>query len=206
MLAAIFALSAAPALAQTPSPAEEFAQLAVGTFSSIDQARSDDRYDVVEAHIVRIWPERADGVWLYQEQAILGDDPARLDESARQRPYFQRVVKLETVGPGLVRRTWYELADPRAAIGAWRDPARLQAAQLAASTCFGLVRRVARGFWRGETEDCPTSWRGAVRAQNMSIVTPNAFANWDRGFDAEGRRIWGPEFGGYVFTRRESTP
>lgn len=89
---------------QAASAAEEYAALVIGSFSTERQARADARYDVVEARIARIWPARSEGVWLYQEQSVLG--PASgVDLTARQTPYFQRIVHVETIGRGVVRTT-----------------------------------------------------------------------------------------------------
>ena len=40
------------------------------------------RYGIAESEIVRIWPEREDGVWLYQEQAFLGETASAVDPAA----------------------------------------------------------------------------------------------------------------------------
>lgn len=185
--------------------AEEYAALMVGSFSSARQAASDPRYDVVEAHIVRIWPDRTDGVWLYQEQALLGRAGA-VDASARRRPYFQRIVHLQEVGPGLVRTTTYPIVAPERLVGAWRSPERIEPDALGASGCTGLASRIGEGFWRGENADCPNSYRGAVRVTSQSLRTADAYANWDRGWNAAGEQVWGPSSGGYVFDRTTDQP
>jgi hypothetical protein len=189
-----------PAIAQPTNAAEEYAALLIGSFSSEQQANADARYDVVEARVVRIWPERADGVWLYQEQALLGPASA-VDASARLRPYFQRIVHLQTVGPGLVRGRSHRMLDSAAAVGAWREPERIAANQIGEAICSGLAERIGSGFWRAESPDCPNAHRGAVRASSDSVRTVDAYVNWDRGWNAEGEQVWGPVTGGYIFER-----
>lgn len=189
-----------PASAQTQHGAQEYAELLIGSFSSERQARTDARYDVVEARVVRIWPERSDGVWLYQEQALLGGANA-IDPSARSRPYFQRIVHLQDIGPGMVRTTTYPMLRPERFVGAWRAPESIGADALGGGGCAGIATRVAAGFWRGENLDCPNAYRGAVRVTSHSLRTAQSYANWDRGWNIEGEQVWGPADGGYVFDR-----
>lgn len=199
-LAFALVLNAAAASAQQLSAAEEYATLLIGSFTSERQARADARYDVVEARVVRIWPERTDGVWLYQEQALLGAATA-IDPNARARPYFQRLVHLETLGPGSVRGTSHRVTAPASVVGAWRTPERIASTQLGEAICSGIAERIGAGFWRASNPDCPNAYRGAVRASSDSVRTADAYANWDRGWNAEGVQVWGPSGGGYIFER-----
>ena len=45
--------------------------------------------------------------------------------------------------------------------------------------------------------------RGASYAASEVVVTPEGIESWDRGFDADGRQVWGAEEGAYVFKRRK---
>ena len=101
----------------------ELTAITVGSFSTIEQARRDARYGVAESEIVRIWPERTDGVWLYQEQALLGDSAATRDDAMKDKPYFLRVIHSVETAPGVVTRTVHRLEDPSKALGAWRTKA-----------------------------------------------------------------------------------
>lgn len=191
-----------PALAQEADVdplVAEMAGLMTGSFTTLPQAERDERYGVVESEIVRIWPQRTDGIWLYQENAWLGDTPEEADRSAKDRPYFQRIVHIATAGPAMVRRTSYDLSERAPYAGFWRTPEAMPAEALGAQTCTGLAHRVAEQYWFAEL-DCPNAYRGAVRVVSQSINRPGEYANWDRGFGAEGQHIWGPETGGYLFT------
>ena len=63
-----------------------------------------------------IWPERDDGHWLYVEQAVA---------EMADRPYRQRVYRVTFVGDDLYESRVFELPDPAAAIGAWKEEAPL---------------------------------------------------------------------------------
>jgi CpeT protein len=185
-------------------PALELAGLLAGRFSSAEQAARDTDYDVVEAELVRIWPERTDGVWLYQEQAVLG--PAGSVERARKtQPYFQRIVQLVPQGDDRVIRHTWEMHNPDPLIGAWQEPARFASLNndlLKAAACPLPLTRISDQHWFSRFEQpCPNSWRGASTLSSQGVVTAQGFANWDRGFDNQGQQVWGPRRGGYQFTR-----
>ncbi len=194
------------ALAQ-PAPAagpllEAYARAVTGTFSSARQHAADPAYAEVEAHVLRIWPERTDGVWIYQEQAILSGTADR--EAARARPYFQRVSRISAEADGTLVRETFAIADPARFVGMWRPgfqgPA-LTPADLGEPGCPIRIEAAGHGHFTGTSGSCPNRHRGAVSMRSVSVVTPDRFVNWDRGFDADGRQVWGPEAGGYVFLR-----
>jgi hypothetical protein len=176
----------------------EFASLAPGTYSSAAQHAGDARYDEVEAEITRIWPERSDGVWTYQEQAILNrDGVSRAD--AKAKPYFQRVTHLYRLPDGSMRRDSYTLKDPARFVG---KPHDVTPGALGDKGCFHRVERIAKGYWTQRTESCANGWRGAVSMTSNGVQTPTGFANWDRGWSADSKQVWGPVAGGYIFVRK----
>lgn len=177
---------------------EDYAATVTGTFSSAAQHARDPGYDEVEARIVRIWPERTDGLWLYQEQAVL-TRPDMDRAAARARPYFQFVARVVMLEPGVFRRDNYRIRDGARFAGA--RVAALTPADLAEPGCHNRIERVAEGVYVGATESCANAWRGAASLRSLSVATRDLYANWDRGFDAEGRRLWGPAAGGYRFAR-----
>jgi hypothetical protein len=202
---AIAASGAAGAGEPSPSLAELTA-LSVGRFTTLEQAKRDARYGVAEAEIVRIWPERDDGVWTYQEQTFLGDSANKIDASAKARPYFARVIHSVEIAPGVVERRVRRLKNPSAAFGAWREEAPLRSlspVDLEPSECAITATRIAEKMWRSESARCPNDYKGAVYALSLGIIVEGRYANWDRGFDSADTRVWGPESGGYIFERKE---
>jgi hypothetical protein len=196
----LMALQTAPA---APTLAQDYAATAPGTFSSAAQHAADPRYDHVEARIVRIWPERTDGVWLYQEQAII-NVPGVAPADARRKPYFQFVARVTPLGDGLLRRDNFRVRDGAAWLAMTSGDARLSTltpADLAPASCHNRMERVSPGYWTGRTESCTNAYKGATYMVSLSITTRDHYVNWDRGFDAAGTRIWGPADGGYVFDR-----
>ncbi|MEO0412586.1 MAG: chromophore lyase CpcT/CpeT [Pseudomonadota bacterium] len=203
VVAATALLASSPTYGQS-TLAQEFASIQGGSFTTAQQAATDPRYAVVEAEVVRIWPSREDGLWMYQEQAILaaGD---KIYENAKAQPYFQRIFRLLKMGDGRLVRENYELSDPSVAIGAYKKPASLDELSpddLVLGGCANQIERVASGYWRAHIATCPNTYKGATHMASFSVYTPNSFANWDRGFDAAGSVVWGPASGGYIFKRK----
>lgn len=197
LMAQIPAIAAQAALDPKAAWVEEFTALVTGRFTSAAQAARDPRYSVVEARISRIWSERTDGVWFYQEQAIL-DQPGVTAEQARARPYFQRIFQVRPQSDGTLVRDTYELTDPKAVAGL---PRPLTQADLGKPGCPILFERVAARTWTSRSGDCPNNWRGAVKMISRGVTTASGFANWDRGVGGEGQHVWGPTDGGYLFER-----
>lgn len=198
-------LSPSSALAGGGAYLDELTSISVGGFTTLEQARRDARYGVAESEIVRIWPERTDGHWLYQEQALLGETAGAIDPSKKAAPYFARVIHSVEISPGVVERSVHRLKKPDAARGAWnaQSPlARLTPDDLLASECKILVERVAEKMWRAQSEKCPNAYKGAAYALSLGVSTDGRYANWDRGFSADGAQVWGPSTGGYIFIRK----
>lgn len=99
-----------------PSTLEHLTVFLTGSFSNANQARGDQNFRAATLHISPIWTDRADGPWLYLEQA-LADAPAH--------PYRQLVYQLATRPDHALEVRIFELPDPIAATGAWKDPALL---------------------------------------------------------------------------------
>ncbi|MEM9837771.1 MAG: CpcT/CpeT family chromophore lyase [Pseudomonadota bacterium] len=199
MIAALLSLMLAP------PGAIEFAEQAAGLSTSAGQSQNEG-YDFVASEMWQVMPEADDGVWLYQQNWILGP---RADRSAArevrdrhdQLPYFQVAIHLRDFGDGEVHTTTYRIK------GEARAVARLFAANggafdeewLGEVACMGKLNAVGAGHWSGHAS-CPNGYKGGVRVESVSVRSLNSHVNWDRGFNLEGEHIWGPADGGYVFT------
>ena len=175
----------------------------VGHFSTVDQHAADPRYEVADARITAIWPGSGDGVWVYHEQALI-TRPGLSEAAARAAPYFQRIGHIVRRPDGSLWRDNHAIKDARRFVGLCRpgyagpQPTR---ADLSEAGCANIITPVAAGHFTATTRDCANSYRGAVSMQSLAIITPDIYANWDRGFDSAGARVWGPADGGYIFRR-----
>jgi hypothetical protein len=210
-LAAAVALSvssACVATAQpTTAPAAVDPELAAlrdalsGAFSSAEQSKADpENYYDIRLHMTPIWPDRTDGPWLYVEQAV----------AARPRmPYRQRVYRLKKADDGKLISEVYELpGEPLRYAGAWQDPAKLKGLtpeQLShKSGCDVGLTKAGDGTYAGGTtgNGCPSALHGAAYASSQVKVFADRLETWDRGYDKDGKQVWGAEKGGYVFKRQ----
>ncbi len=188
---------------------EKAARMLTGSFSSAEQAAADPEHFLdIRLRSVRIWENRRSTgregrlapVWLYVEQA---------SASASDRPYRQRVYEIvDGREDGHVLSRVYTLPEPSAWAGAWRDPSRFDALRPEDLTLrFGCtvelewdeVALVFVGGTRGEA--CASDLGGASYATSEVRLGWGGMATWDRGYDAEGRQVWGSETGPYQFVR-----
>lgn len=178
----------------------EVARYLSGSFTSERQAAGDPQnYRDIRLHVSRVWPQRDDGIWLYVEQAVA---------SAADRPYRQRVYHLTACDDGRVKSDIYELpGDSLRFAGAWRaaDPlAGLSPEDLALRDGCGVyLKRQSDGTYVGGTEGrgCASTFGGAQYVTTEVTLTPGYMVSWDRGFDGDGKQVWGATQGGYVFER-----
>ncbi len=190
---------------EPPSRVEEVAALLTGTFDSSAQSGSDpDGYRAVRLVAVRVPASRlgAGAPVLYVEQALL---------ESPDRPYRQRFYRIEETADGGVVSRVFEPKEPIAVSGKWRDPSDL--ALYGAGDVverLGCAVRLMRtdDGWRGSTEGkgCPSALAGARWATSEVTLRPGRMESWDRGYDVNGRQVWGARNGHYVFERRSDGP
>jgi hypothetical protein len=187
------------ALAGSADPdLERLATWMSGRFSSAAQAEVDPEYRDVRLTVTPIWGDRSDGRWLYVEQAL----GASLDQ-----PYRQRVYRVVRGGDGSLESRVFLLPEPASFVGAGADPARFATLAperlVARDGCTVVLRPDGPDAFVGSTSgrDCPSELRGAAYATSEVRVTADAMRSWDRGYDADGKQVWGAEKGPYSFLR-----
>jgi CpeT protein len=188
------ATSGAPSL-------EHLAGCLQGSFDNAAQAAADpEHFSDIRLEMVRIWPERTDGIWLYVEQA---------EAAALERPYRQRVLHLTALPDGRFLSSTATFADPLRFALAWQQPSRFAALRpedLDTRTgCGVFLTADTNGIYRGGTvaKACPSSLRGASYATTEVTVAADRMISWDRGYDAQDRQVWGAVKGAYVFRKRD---
>lgn len=170
-----------------------------GAFDSAEQSKADSSYFEIHLHMTPIWTDRTDGRWLYVEQAM---------STQLNKPYRQRVYHVSAKGGGLFTSEVSELpGKPLDYAGAWKNTALLKGL-----TPETLIKREGctitlterNGAFIGGThaQDCASNLRGAAYATSEVTITPDQLLSWDRGFDAEGKQVWGAVKGGYIFRKR----
>lgn len=185
-----------------PPEVDRLADWLSGSFDSSGQAaEASSPFQDISLNACRIWPDRTDGRWVYVEQA-------RSD--AVDRPYRQRVYRLRVDDQAeLVSEVFAFPSGQTPAGGSWRDPALLNAVDpfmlLPRDGCTVHLTFDADSFTGGTRgSGCESSLSGATYATSEVEVSADRISSWDRGFDGDGRQVWGSEDGPYVFVRRDT--
>ncbi len=169
-----------------------------GSFSSAEQAASDTDFFDIRLQIVRIWPQRADGYWLYVEQATA---------AAQDKPYRQRVYHVHQLSNDLFESQVFTLNQPEPFINGFKRADGLASLSLDSLTlrdgCSIILRKMGDSSFVGSTiaHGCESSLRGASYATSVVEITAERLISWDQGFDSTGKQVWGATKGGYVFRK-----
>jgi hypothetical protein len=199
------AAESSPATSTSPKPSsaallKELERYLTGSFTSAAQAQADSRFFDIHLHMSPLWPQREDGPWLYVEQAAA----ARLD-----KPYRQRVYRLRALEDGRLESQVFLLpGDALQYAGAWQRPELLAAVtpeQLVPREGCSILLTAEQQplLFRGSTQgtSCPSDLRGATYATSEVTLQEGALLTLDRGYDAQGKQVWGSEHGPYRFER-----
>lgn len=176
---------------------EELKSFMVGSFNSAKQAKMDSSYYDITLQMYPIWEDR-EGDWLYVEQSVT---------SAQNKPYRQRIYKLEKIDNETFRSRIYTLPNPNIFIGAWKTPKAFDALKITEiqerEGCEVNLNYKNKGMYGGRTGEktCESSLRGASFATSIVDVYSDKIISWDQGFDSEGKQVWGATEGGYIFIK-----
>lgn len=178
---------------------EELVEYMVGSFSSKEQAEKDSSYFNIELEMVQIWKDRTDGPWIYIEQAVA---------ETKDKPYRQRVYQLRKRNDGKIESLVYTIPDPLRLAGDYKNEfplLRLTPDSLILKEgCEVVLYRTDYGHFEGGTIDknCPSDLRGASYATSEVMIDKDKMISWDRGFDENGKQVWGAAEGGYIFKKK----
>lgn len=171
-----------------------------GSFSSHEQFEANPDYHDIRLEMVRIWKERADGYWLYVEQA---------EATSLEKPYRQRVFRLSRVDDSTMTCTTYTFDDPLRFAGGFKNAnplGALTADSLSESSgCDIYFRRKGESEFVGTMPpgECLSDWRGARYVTSDVKLTESMFYTLDRGWDADSAQVWGSKTTGYFFRKVE---
>lgn len=178
---------------------ERIAEWMVGTFDSTAQAAVGNEYKAIVIHSGRIWANRIDGPWVYVEHAAIGEE---------DKPYRQRVCRLNLQENGLLVCEVYSFpSNPMKYVGAWQNDTAFDDVtpkDLAFQNgCTVVLKKVNTTTYKGSTvgQDCANELQGAVYSTAEITLTPDGIDAWDRGFDKQGKQVWGAQKGPYQFRR-----
>lgn len=173
----------------------------IGSYDSSDQERNDSSYYNISLHMYPIWEGNSDDAhYLYVEQAMA---------AYQDRPYRQRVYKLEKLEDGRIASHVYTLENDSLYIGKWQDPSFFDNVSTEVlkerEGCAVYLSKTANGYKGSTLEDhCKSTLRGASYATSIVQIDQNGVTSWDQGFDADGKQVWGAVKGPYIFKKIKS--
>ncbi len=184
--------------AQSSPALEQLAKVMIGSYTSAAQAEADTSYFNIELEMVRLWPERTDGIWLYVEQAA-----AR----SKEKPYRQRVYHLQEVNDSIFTSDILSITGGETLYGAYKDGALLESLQMdslveLAGCTITLTRRGEAYIGSTDGRKCSNAWGKATYATSEVSITPGLMVSWDRGYNDADEQVWGATAGGYRFVKR----
>jgi hypothetical protein len=170
-----------------------------GSFSSEEQAQQDSNYFNIELEMVQLWKDRTDGPWLYIEQAVA---------ESKDKPYRQRVYQLRKRSDGKIESLVYTITDPLRFAGDYKKEfplLRLTPDSLILKEgCEVVLYQADNGYFEGSTIDknCSSDLKGASYATSEVMIDKDKMISWDRGFDENGKQVWGATDGSYIFKKK----
>lgn len=170
----------------------------VGEMNTTAQAAENPKIAKVQMTTCEVsFPNSANSVYLYQEQAIIDQ---------LNQPYRQRFLQIKPGADGRsIESKSYKPQNAHNLINFCNKSLtqrQLKQSDLGESVCTVILTPIEGGYL-GETPPagCPTTARGAVRITNTIILRPDGMDTSDRGYDANGRQIWGARDNFYQFRR-----
>lgn len=166
-----------------------------GEFDSSEQADRDTAYVNITLKMTRVWKDKPNGAWIYVEQA----EASKPDEPYRQRMYFLSNITDDEYSCDI-----YTLPEPEKYVGAPPKPDDLTLFDLNhLSGCTVVI--FYDGFQYGgqtRTGACKSKREDTAYTTSEVTILSSELKSWDRGFDADGNHVWGPEKGPYIFKKR----
>jgi hypothetical protein len=132
---------------------------------------------------------------LYQEQALA---------SMLDKPYRQRLLVLRRGADGKqVESLVHKLEKPESLLGLCARPPEqrlVRPEEVNAPDCTVSLGKLGDLFVGSTPKGgCPNDFRGATTVTNETTLGKTWMRSWDRGFDTEGKQVWGATEGPYEF-------
>lgn len=139
------------------------------------------------------------GVFLYQEQALTRN---------LSKPYRQRILNiLPSIDKNSIESVSFKPINPKNWIGLCHKPLseRVINSQEIENVNSSVFLKPVGTEYIGETQPggCIINFKGAVKVTNTIKLYQNGMKTQDRGFDAQGKQVWGAENRSYQYQKIE---
>ncbi len=169
-----------------------------GFYSSVAQSKADTSYFNILLKMKPMWTEKKNEYWLYVEQAM---------EGSEDKPYRQRVYQLQLLNDTTITSTVYTIKDGEKYYGEYKKDKPLANMTIAnlevRKGCVINIYKTKKNKFTGTTHanDCESNLRGASYATTVVKIKKKQLVSWDRGYDKDGKQVWGAVKGGYEFVK-----
>jgi CpeT/CpcT family (DUF1001) len=133
-------------------------------------------------------------IYLYQEQALT---------SKLNKPYRQRFLRISPSKNHTIESAGFKPLTPEKLINLCNKPdteRTFKLEEIGKSECSVFLKKQENDYI-GETQKggCPSNYKGAVKITNKIILHSTGMDTFDRGYDANGKVIWGAKNEPYQF-------
>lgn len=172
-------------------------EMMTGSFDSNLQSKNDTTYFDISLEMYPIW-QKSGEYYLYVEQAV---------SSMKEKPYRQRVYKIEQISEGKFVSKVYTLNDPKTFIGKYNDAQffeKFDTSILKEREGCGVFLTKKGNYYVGstDTKKCGSTMRGASYATSVVTIKKDRIESWDQGFNSKDEQVWGATKGGYIFLKK----
>ncbi|WP_298543218.1 chromophore lyase CpcT/CpeT [uncultured Aquimarina sp.] len=169
-----------------------------GKFSSKKQAKEESGYSAVCLINIPIWDDRP-GYWFYQEL---------YDEKNSTSIYNQRIINFKKLDSLTISSVNYSIPDQKRYANGWKDISIFDHLTIDSlkirDGCDVYFKKKTSTIYHGKTKKgtCSSSFSSKISYTTSNIViSKNKITSWDRGYNTQGKQIWGKIQGPYKFIR-----
>ncbi|WP_299215988.1 chromophore lyase CpcT/CpeT [uncultured Aquimarina sp.] len=180
------------------SQLEDLTEFLSGKFSSKKQAKEESGYFAVCLINIPIWKDRP-GYWFYQEL---------YDEKNSTSIYNQRIINFQKLDSTTINSINYIIPNQKRYINGWKDISMFDNLTIDSlknrEGCDVYFKKETSTIYHGKTKNgtCSSSLSNKISYTTSNIViSKNKITSWDRGYDIQGKQVWGSIQGPYKFIR-----
>jgi len=177
---------------------DDFVKLLSGKFSSKQQSETESGYSAIGLVNKPIWKDRS-GYWFYQEL---------YNEENSTSIYNQRILNIRRVDSVTLSSTSYVIPNQKKYINAWKDVSIFNILNIDSlhirEGCDVYFKKKTSTIYQGKTkkETCTSSFSKKISYTTGNIIiSRKKITSWDRGYDSNGKQVWGKIQGPYKFLR-----
>ena len=176
----------------------DYTKRITGVFSTEEQSKLDTTFDNVRVYTKLIRKDKNGIYWVYTEQG----------EFLYYKPYRQRVYQLAIVDGKILQRIYYiknqenfSYFNPKSIKSITSKDIYLKpGCDLEITT---IAYPILKGVYGGKTNDtnCIATFRGSSYTTTDFMVYKNKIHSWERGWDKNGKQVWGSSKGHYIYKK-----